>query len=45
MRCGHTLAKILAGAANIGANPTFDDNARKIEVHLLDFNGDLYGKA
>lgn len=30
-------------AANIGPNPTFGDNARKIEVHLIDFNGDLYG--
>ena len=35
---------IYAGAANIGPNPTFGDDARKIEVHLIDFNGDLYGK-
>ena len=33
------------GAANIGPNPTFGDNARKIEVHLLDFEGDLYGQS
>ncbi|HLW64629.1 MAG TPA: bifunctional riboflavin kinase/FAD synthetase [Gemmataceae bacterium] len=32
------------GAANIGPNPTFGENARKVEVHLLDFNGDLYGR-
>jgi len=34
------------GVANIGNRPTFYDyNARPgVEVHLLDFNGDLYGK-
>jgi riboflavin kinase/FMN adenylyltransferase len=33
------------GAANIGPNPTFGENARKVEVHLIGFQGDLYGKA
>lgn len=33
----------VAGAANIGANPTFGEDARKIEIHLLDYQGDLYG--
>ncbi len=37
-------ARSFAGAANIGPNPTFGENARKIEVHLIDFDGDLYGK-
>jgi riboflavin kinase/FMN adenylyltransferase len=32
-------------AANIGPNPTFGDDAQKIEVHLIDFSGDLYDKA
>jgi riboflavin kinase/FMN adenylyltransferase len=30
------------GAANFGPNPTFGVTARKVEVHLLDFDGDLY---
>jgi riboflavin kinase/FMN adenylyltransferase len=37
--------KLWAAAANIGPNPTFGENARKVEVHLIDFNGDLYGQA
>jgi len=37
--------EILTGAANIGPNPTFGESDRKIEVHLLDFAGDLYGRS
>ncbi|HBI41499.1 MAG TPA: bifunctional riboflavin kinase/FAD synthetase, partial [Planctomycetales bacterium] len=33
------------GAANIGPNPTFGENARKVEVHLIGFQGDLYGQS
>lgn len=33
------------GAANVGPNPTFGEAARKVEVHLLDFDGDLVGEA
>lgn len=29
---------------NIGHRPTFDAGALSIEVHVLDFAGDLYGK-
>lgn len=32
------------GAANVGPNPTFGENARKVEIHLIGFQGDLYGK-
>lgn len=32
------------GVANIGRNPTFGDNARTLEVHLLDFDRDIYGR-
>jgi len=31
-------------AINIGPNPTFEEQAAKIEVHILDFQGDLYGQ-
>src|SRR5205807_1094183 len=31
------------GAANVGPNPTFGVVARKVEVHLLDFDRDVYG--
>jgi len=30
------------GVANIGYSPTFDDHLFTVEVHLLDFNKDLY---
>ncbi|MBC8117170.1 MAG: bifunctional riboflavin kinase/FAD synthetase [Candidatus Saccharimonas sp.] len=33
-----------AAAVNVGPNPTFGESARKIEVHILDFNDDLYGQ-
>lgn len=31
------------GAANVGPNPTFGEHTRKLEVHFLDYAGDLYG--
>jgi riboflavin kinase/FMN adenylyltransferase len=33
-----------AAAINIGPNPTFGEHARKVEVHLIGFQGDLYGQ-
>ena len=30
---------------NIGAKPTFDVDSATVEVHVIDFDGDLYGKA
>jgi len=32
------------GAMNIGYNPTFDDRELSFEVHILNFNKDIYGK-
>ncbi len=48
-RDGVYAGRAQAGAAwyaagiNIGPNPTFADQDRKVEVHLIDYAGDLYG--
>jgi len=34
----------LRGVANIGTRPTFDAGERRLEVHLLDHKGDVYGE-
>ncbi|NNH74984.1 bifunctional riboflavin kinase/FAD synthetase [Nocardia uniformis] len=31
-------------AISVGTNPTFDGRNRTVEPHILDFDGDLYGK-
>jgi riboflavin kinase/FMN adenylyltransferase len=31
-------------AVNVGPNPTFGEQARKVEAHLIGFAGNLYGK-
>jgi riboflavin kinase/FMN adenylyltransferase len=36
--------KMWPGAANVGPNPTFGEDARKVEVHLIGFSGDVYGQ-
>ena len=33
----------IPGVANVGHNPTFGNESLSVEVHLLDFQGDLYG--
>ena len=39
------LGKNYQGVANIGYSPTFDDNELTVEVHILDFDKDLYGQS
>lgn len=36
--------RAFAGAAYLGTRPTFDDGAPMLEVFLLGFDGDLYGR-
>jgi riboflavin kinase / FMN adenylyltransferase len=39
-----TAAGQYGGAAHVGPNATFGEDARKVEVFLLDFSGDLYAQ-
>ncbi|MCP4092124.1 MAG: bifunctional riboflavin kinase/FAD synthetase [Planctomycetes bacterium] len=41
---GQDPLELLPAVANLGNRPTFEDAGHSIEVHLLDFEGDLYGK-
>jgi riboflavin kinase/FMN adenylyltransferase len=34
----------VAVAVSIGPNPTFGEQQHKVECHLIDFSGDLYGR-
>jgi len=34
----------LGGMANLGTNPTFGDKRSSFEVHIFDFQGELYGQ-
>ncbi|MCA9258189.1 MAG: bifunctional riboflavin kinase/FAD synthetase [Planctomycetales bacterium] len=41
---GYVGERSAAAAIHIGPNPTFDDLAPKVEVHLLDWSEDLYDR-
>ena len=36
--------RLWPAAVSIGTNPTFGDNPRTVEAHLIGFDGDLYGR-
>ena len=36
--------KTWPAAINLGPNPTFGEQSVKVEVHLIGFNGSLYGQ-
>lgn len=44
MRVRLADGRALAGAASFGSRPTFDNGPPLLEIHLLDFEGDLYGQ-
>ena len=37
-------AKMINGVANLGMRPTVDGKQNRLEVHLFDFDNDIYGK-
>lgn len=40
----HVEDKVYQSVTNIGVKPTFGKGERTVEVHILDFTGDLYGR-
>ena len=36
--------KLFKCVLNVGNRPTFNDNVDSIEVYIIDYKGDLYGK-
>lgn len=36
---------VMPGAANVGVRPTFNKKDRNIEVHIIDFEGSIYGES
>lgn len=39
------VAEAVRGVVNIGIRPTFGEGRTTVEAHLLDFEGDLYGRS
>ena len=44
VRMGWPAARAHAGVANIGSRPTVDGTRLQLEVHLFDFDQDIYGQ-
>ena len=44
MRLDGLAGKPLAGMANLGTRPTVKGKEKLLEVHLFDFNADIYGR-
>ena len=39
-----STARCLQGVANVGTRPTVDGSEKRLEVHLFDFDEDIYGQ-
>jgi len=42
--CAYLRDKAYPAMTNIGKCPTFDSGKCTVEVHILDYQGDIYGK-
>ena len=40
----HVAGRTFQAVTNIGVRPTFEGDTRRVETHLFDFEGDLYGQ-
>lgn len=40
----HATGEVLPSVTSIGTRPTFEDDSRLVEVHILDYDADLYGE-
>ncbi|MGD8297694.1 MAG: riboflavin kinase, partial [Desulfobacterales bacterium] len=41
---GECRGKAFKGVANIGYSPTFENHEFTVEVHIFDFNDNIYGE-
>ena len=40
----HAIDEVLPSVISVGTRPTFEDDARLVEVYILDYDADLYGE-
>ena len=40
----HATGEVLPSVTSVGTRPTFEDDARLVEVHILDYDADMYGE-
>ncbi len=40
----HSTGEVLPSVISVGTRPTFEDDARLVEVYIIDYDADLYGE-